>query len=412
MYDDNAPQTELIRKLDVSGYGWCSEAVLVYVKNGRGVLKSIIGKADEDYQYKASLLLNNKHLIYGEYPIFPTCSAMLARGYGIENADCIEIEQIRSRINSEYISIENSVEDLSPITGLLKSGYYVIADAPQYPTAGDEHFFVNVPDELTYRQSACAEYYSNKYLAVLGGYPAYIYPTQSNSCLNPDRANEYLTIIDKPCSPRAIALYNYGFISALLDGHHKAYAAARKGCMLKCLVIIPLTLTVHRRSRNGREFACFSDIKIPMSDLPLYCKDRNGRCKNILKPKITANKKIPENNFTLRYPTIKELAEYSLIDPERNGMTSEEAAEKWMREDMERLEDLIVYLARTMPEKAFGICQNIVKSENANADVLSVAFRLLLNDKTPETEQLFIDYIVENDPGSKCWDIVNSYWND
>ena len=406
MYD-NTPQTELIKKLDVSGYGWCREAVLVYVKNGRGVLKSLIGKIDENSQYKASLFLNNKQLIYGKYPICPTCSAMLARGYGIENADCIEIEQIRSRINSEYISIENSVEDLSPITGLLKSGYYVIADAPQYPTAGDEHFFANVPDELTYRQSACDEYYIRKYLSVLWGHPAYIYPTQSNSRLNPDRAYEYFGIIDKPCSPRAIALYNYGFISALLDGHHKAYAAARKGCMLQCLVIIPLTIHIC----NGQEFACFSDIKIPMSELPLYCKSRNGRYKNILKPKITANKKIPENNFTLRYPTIKELAEYSLIDPERKGMTVEEAAEKWMREDMERLEALIVYLARTMPEKAFGICRNIVKSEKANADALSVAFRILLNDKTPETEQLFIDYIVENDSGGKCWDIVNSYWN-
>ena len=94
-------------------------------------------------------MLNGKPLIQGKYPVCPTCSALLARGYGVDNIDCPEIKSIRDRINSEYLGINNAIEVLTPLLELLDDGYFVIADARLYPTDGTDHYFANVPDSLS-----------------------------------------------------------------------------------------------------------------------------------------------------------------------------------------------------------------------------------------------------------------------
>ena len=141
------------------------------------------------------LTLNGKPLVQGEYPACPTCSAMLARGYGIENINAPELAAVRDKINGEYTDISNAVDNISPILGLLKDGYYVVADAVVYPTSGDRHFFCNVPDKLSETEAACTEYYDHIFYEVTDGYPAYLYPSQSNNCLNKSRAKEYLPVI-------------------------------------------------------------------------------------------------------------------------------------------------------------------------------------------------------------------------
>ncbi|MDE7121808.1 MAG: hypothetical protein K2O42_06570, partial [Oscillospiraceae bacterium] len=219
---------ELQKTIDTDQYLWCRDAVLVRVIGGKSALTKIGSDYTDDYTINSVLLLNGKPIVQGEYPICSTCSALLARGYGIENTDCEELQMIRKKINSDYVDLQTSVRNIEPILDLLDDGYYIIADAEIYPTDGSNHFFANVPDKLCHIKASCSTYYNHDFLTAVDGFPAFLYPTQSNAVLNPERADYYVDKIDKDNAPRAIAYYDNGFICALLDGHHKAYAAAKK----------------------------------------------------------------------------------------------------------------------------------------------------------------------------------------
>ncbi|MBP3855271.1 MAG: hypothetical protein IK990_06635 [Ruminiclostridium sp.] len=230
---------EIERKIIIDDCLWCREAALIKVSGGKKALTHDYSEPTDDYMVRSSFLLNGKPIVQGEYPECPTCCALLARGYGIEKTDCEELKAVRDIINSDYTDFRTAMQNIEPILDLLDNGYYVIADAQLYPTDGSGHFFMNVPDEMTDTDAACSDYYNSEFLTITQGFPAYIYPTQSNSALDIERAACYLESIDKDNAPRAVAYYDYGFICALLDGHHKAYAAAKKGCTLSALVIIP-----------------------------------------------------------------------------------------------------------------------------------------------------------------------------
>ena len=54
---------------------------------------------------------------------------------------------IQEKVNSNYISLEKSIENIEPLLTLLETGFYLVADAICYPTDGDKNFFWNVPNE-------------------------------------------------------------------------------------------------------------------------------------------------------------------------------------------------------------------------------------------------------------------------
>ncbi|MBP5604736.1 MAG: hypothetical protein J6X60_04230, partial [Ruminiclostridium sp.] len=207
---------EIKKMIDTEEYPWCNEAALVRVTGGKKALTSVYSECTDDYTHKSLLLLNGKPIVQREYPECSTCCALLARGYGIEKTDCAELQTIRDRINSGYVDLRTSVHNIEPILGLLDDGYYVVADVPMYPTDGSGRFFANVPDKLTDIKAATADYYNCDFLDTADTFPAYLYPTQSNSMLDRKRAEFYLDKIDKPNAPRAIAYYDYGYVCALL----------------------------------------------------------------------------------------------------------------------------------------------------------------------------------------------------
>jgi len=55
---------------------------------------------------------------------------------------------IQEKVNSNYLSLEESIENIEPLLTLLETGFYLIADAICYPTDGDKNFFWNTPNKL------------------------------------------------------------------------------------------------------------------------------------------------------------------------------------------------------------------------------------------------------------------------
>ena len=403
---------KIIKELNMEKYSWCSSAVLTELSDGKGVLTSATTHYDENYCQKSVLLLNGKPLIQGEYPICPTCSAMIARGYGIEKIDTPEMQKIRDKVNCPFVSLKTSIENISSIIGLLDDGYYIIADSMLYPTDGENHFFMNVQDKADYMEAATPEYYNSDFMDVTSGFPAYIYPTQSNLCLNTDRAKYYLDRIEKENAPRAIAYYQYGFLCSLLDGHHKAYAAALKGAMMHSIVIIPIQYVLN--DMNKQEiFAVFGDIKINMEELPNFKPD-DKMIKNITFEEYH-NLPVSEDGMFLEcYPTVEELSGY-LVAKKDNTELTKSVIDDWLSKndiDMSRLKYYISYYARTDLKKSMMIVKEILTNESSSHFLKEFAVRFLVRHKCDEAEQMMIDYLIEHDPTDICWKIANSYWQE
>lgn len=107
---------EVQKTIDVKNYPWCNEAILIRVNGGRSALTTVSSDVDyDDYDVRSVFMLNGKPLIQGKYPVCPTCSSLLARGYGIDNIDCPEIKSIRDRINSEYSGINYATHSITTV---------------------------------------------------------------------------------------------------------------------------------------------------------------------------------------------------------------------------------------------------------------------------------------------------------
>ena len=83
----------------------------------------------------------------------------------------------------------------------------------------------------------------------------------------------YEEVLRSGGAPRAIAYHEHGFISALLDGHHKATAAARLGRTVNCLTIIPYSgfSTGNLYTIGGCSGAVwFGGIKVPAAEVECF----------------------------------------------------------------------------------------------------------------------------------------------
>ncbi|MDE6539662.1 MAG: hypothetical protein K2K66_05685 [Ruminococcus sp.] len=410
---------KILNEIDVSEYEWCNSAIMFRVWNGMATITHKFGKEDEDYGYNAHLLINDKPILQEYLPICPTCTGLLATGYGIENIDCPELKAVRKCLNSNYIDIKHSAEMLKPLLNLLKDGYYLLADVPHYPTDSNDTFFWSVPNEMTYNDAFCDEYYNYDFTRQIVSFPQYLYPTQSADMCNEKRVNEYVEIFKNNLNPpRALAYHEYGFISALLDGHHKATASAILGQQINCLTIISISGCTFGKGvkyvNNGIEIdnVQFSGINVPVPAGSRYGEYFPHHKKSTEDVKITkynlTGRSFPEaeKNASLLYPDIKEVADIYSAKLEKAEFTEEILNNFIEKAEYDKLEYSLAYLMVTDRERAYNLAVKIVKYFP-----LEKAWKTLLQFKDEKTEQIFIDYIVSHDKGSLCWDIVTSYWD-
>lgn len=415
----------ILKEIDVSEYRWCNSAVMFRVWNGMGTITHRSGKEDKDYCYYCHLLMNDKPILQEYLPICPTCTGMLATGYGIENIDCPELRAVRECLNSNYTDIVNSAEMLKPLLNLLDDGYYLLADVPHCPTDGNNNFFWSVPNKMTNNPACCDDYYNIEFYNSVMSFPQYLYPTQSAEVCNQKRIDEYVEIMkDNPNPPRALAYHEYGFISALLDGHHKATAAALLGQNINCLTIMNVSSCVFEspvlsvKKDTRLESVRFSSIKIPVPDGSLYGEyfpypfkkpDKNIKVKEY----NLTGRKFPqaERNAEKYYYDIKSLMDFYAVDIEDTDFT-DEIIDNWINnpdsDNYVRLKYAIKYLILNNRDMAYRTAVKIVKNNMEYLPYVE-AWEFLTEFKDEQTEQLFIDHIVEY--GKDSLDVVNSYWD-
>ncbi len=409
-----SPEIKILQTINTESYPWCNCAIMFEVKNGKSALKHICSDIDRDYCWKSHLTLNGLPILQSDEPYCPTCSAVLAAGYGIENINCAELDEVRKNINSDFRDIETSFEILKPLLGLLEDGVYLLADVPHYSTNGDGKFFYDISNEPTSYKAACMDYYFSELLTPVSSFPAYLYPTQSDKCINKERVEYYVDLLKNSKNPpRAIAYHEVGFISALLDGHHKAIAAAALGLPINCLTIIKGFNCSHISPNGTVEKLHFSAIVIP-NDIGYYHKTdkKNSRVDiDFEKYNLIHNVPLDFTPKTEEYPTVEELTNIYAAHLENTEIT-DELIDGWFSKRDEKsmlyLKYVLIHLRFTDKPRAYQLAKRIVS--DGSYGLPKEVFKVLLKDKSEETENLFIDYIVNHSPGDECWDIANSYW--
>ena len=397
---------------------------MINIKDSRIVY---INGAEKLKIFSSEIRLNNTPLVQINTPDCPTSNSLLATGYGIENANCDELMEIQKEINTDFISLENSIKAMNPLLKLFETGFYMIAEAECYPIDGNGNFFWNVPNKLTDSPATGLAYLRDSDTYCVFNQPVYLYPTQTTDCYNEERVKYYINKFNNADNnePRAI-VYNFGgFINFVIDGHHKACAAALLGKPLKCLLIIK-----GEYSRNYGEdnqiYLKFLNSEIKKEDIPIkyqpFLKEKKKNWGSIIINEGTVNKRKWEDkyiNSAKKYPSIleyaikvddliyenieisDELINYCLINFDKDSQIK---ARKIFRNlellDVEKAKDFAIRYAKAS-----------LKQKISN-DLKLVIYNFLVNMKNnTEVEQIFIDYIVYNeDRDDPVLELINSYW--
>lgn len=415
-------------KVDYSEIINIKEAKLVYV-NGKGKLTVEIGKTEPNiWQAPSKIKLNDIPLIQSKVSDIPTWCNLLATGYGIENANCKELLEIQEKINSDYINLETSINNMKPLLTLLESGFYLIADAICYPTDG-ENFFWNVPNNLTENLTTAPAYLGEG--TYVFNQPVYLYPTQTTNSYNKDRVDYYIEKFKNSADnkPRAI-VYNFEeFINFIIDGHHKACASTILKEPVNCILIIP-----NRIYKNYYKNIClnFSGILVDYKDIPKeYTQYMKKEKFSSSHEKIEINDGIVNNrewekeyiNSAKHYLSLLDYANAIDImqdnEIEVNDIFIENCLKNFDKDSQVKIKKLLYLLKFTDIKKAQEIAlkyaKKTLREEEIDKELKKLIYKILLSDKNKEeVENIFINYIVyySDNKEDPVLNIINSYWEE
>ena len=395
-------------KVDCSEIINIKEAKLVYV-NGKGKLTVEIGKT-EPYIWRvpSKIKLNDIPLIQSKVSDIPTWCNLLATGYGIENANCKELLEIQEKINSDYVNLETSINNMKPLLTLLKSGLYLIADVICYPTDG-ENFFWNVPNNLKEFLSAGPVYLGEG--TYVFDQPVYLYPTQTTDSYNKDRVDYYIEKFKNSTynKPRAI-VYNFeDFINFIIDGHHKACASTLLKEPVSCILIIPGKIYEDYYKNTCLNFSgIIVDYKNIPKEYTQYIKKEKfspSQEKIKIKDGIVNNREWEKEyiNSAKHYLSIIDYANVIDImqdnEIEVNDIFIRNCLENFDKDSQVKMKKLLYLLEFTDIKKAQDIAlkyaRKTLREEEIDKELKQLTYRILLNNKNnEEVEKVFIDYIV------------------
>lgn len=415
-------------KIDLTQQPWCRDALLLHIR-GTGALRwetrALPPEADY-YESARCLTLRGTPLLSGHFAAWETSESRLCTGWGLDTAECPELDALRETLNGGFVRLEDAVPALSPLLELLSEGVYVLAESDAYPTDGDGQFFWDVPDRLKPNPATALVYlndddYDYNYECVP---PVFLYPSQRQSRLDMGRVDYYKERFQQEGSlPHGIAVYVTEGMSVLLDGHHKAAAAALLGRTLPCLTVLPLG---YYRLDNPKQSACFGPIVVPVEDISgvKLPKEpwRHAKGFGPLPEGRLADTELPEALLTAgrRYPTAEG---YALVSAAEISYPTDKELEIWLADPglyRPQLRGALVVLWSREDPRLKNTALRCAAVGDQHCSLKVEAFQVLADLKgDSDVEAFFIDYFVrlEEPPsvhGSAQDDltrIAHSFWD-
>lgn len=430
--------------LEILTMPWCRQARLLHVK-GAGVLRweGCGERAGNDGWTTglSCLTLRGTPLLSRDDPGCPTCESMLSTGWGLDAADCPELEAVRDTLNVGFACLDDAIPALAPLLGLLERGLYVLTDGEAYPADGGGRFFWDVPDGLTAAPATAQvqlldDDYEYEYP---NSASVFLYPSQRRFRLDEKRVEYYMERFqqDGP-PPRGVALHVAEGLSILLDGHHKAAAAARLGRTLPCLTILPAVYHYETAQIPGYPpvptptAARFGPFFIRVRDLP-------GAYPNKYLPQKPFHvvkgpqRQLPEGRLADRewtaeyraagagYPTMREYAVVSAA--KLPGYPTDSDLAHWLAEPARYrpwLRAALVLLRRSGGPRLKNLALCCAGLPYQRSSLVEESFRILAEmHGDPDVENFFVKYFIDLEtlPQDRplgldtLTEIAHSFWN-
>lgn len=397
-----------------------ADYVMFSVEGSSGKLREVTVQVQGELD--RILMLGNVPLAVVDENPCPTCTNLLATGYGYPVNDPA-IRAAAERMNLSYQGIDDALERLTPVVGLLSPGTYFLTYGQSYPTDGEGHFFWDIPmEEKSYFASTSFHYIDAYENLVDVNKSAFLYPTQSPNKLDEARVEYYRAQIraGNPLPP--VLTWNLsGSMDAVLDGHHRACACALEGVTVPCLTISkpPYVETY----RNGRaEYQSFwpDGTEIPLKQRYSWKRLETLSDVSLLMGESQWKKKHWPQAYEIaaaKYPTWLEICFLNRCpetEPSENGLRKL-AAREFEEEEAHypiAAATLLEYFSRQpgVDAKALGFA--FAREENAPV-LREAAWRILHGIKhDPEVEAFFVDRLVHLEKGrdAKLWEIADTYW--
>jgi hypothetical protein len=402
-----------------------SEHLLFSLTGGSGRFRGQwYPQSGKDVQVPFALMLGDVPLLLVQSSGCPTCESLLAAGYGLPPSQ--ELREATDRLSAPYTGLQDSLERLTPVLGLLPPSVYVLSHCLCSPTDGTGNFFWDIPGGFT-SMHATAQIYDSDNFRVLPSFPCFLYPSQPGTKHDPERVEYYREMIRRgePLPP-ALAYFEGGYLCLLLDGHHRACACALEKTPLPCLVLsVP-----GRFWRDGKLHIWWPDNWWPgqkeaSETIFLSPEERNTLLKTTFSVRRDGPPPVPVPFPTKEwpseyqagataFPTFREAAALALyplreltVDGVEKLLHNEE---KW--DEAETLVALLQYFARQpggnikkMALSLAGICYPL--------PLRLAAFQILNKiKKDKEIEDFFVDFLVNcDDRTNPLRHIADHYWD-
>lgn len=250
----------ILKKIKQGKHSWQPERWLVSNEDGRGIIKwkhdsvpSYLSKTPDSY------LFFNGVLFAGMEQVCPTCSGILHTGYSDRSSIEKWLKNIRETTQDVKQFNEETLEHFFPIFELFNPGVYSYGIVEYSSKDGyNGSFFLEL---FGGRSSPNGLPWGN------GQYgPRYLFPTQGKELIDEKVVEDYIHKIEKGARPFGIAHYLDGFLSLLLDGHHKATAYHRLGMEIPCLTFQRINPYVNRE--DGFFYSLGEEKDFPITKLP------------------------------------------------------------------------------------------------------------------------------------------------
>lgn len=414
------PKIDILASFETESF-LSSKNLLFLLYNGQSKLQYTHFYGDinsfEDNFY--TLTLNGTPLIYVQSSGCPTCESLLAAGYGISE-NSLEIKNIVENLSISSEDLEEVLERLSPIIQLLPSGLYALSKSDYFPTDGNGHFFWDVPNEFTYFKSTAEIYDSDSY-TVFPCMPCYLYPSQSSDKYDESHVEYYRSCIqaDKKVAP-AIAYAIEGYMSILLDGHHRACAAALEKKKLSCFTISSARCSYNK---NGELLAIGCPFGYSFKMPTLMEKQFTFLKKNLSVKREVKRYPIPKSGNIFHKVWSEEYKQASKYFPscEETAALASYPFDTITKEGIEKLLNeeentklavyLVSFLCRKEKDNKKQFAFYFADSRFPN-ELRKTAFQILNTIKNDrEVEDFFVDYIVNcEDKTDSLKIIADNYW--
>lgn len=202
---------------------------IIFVKNGKSRIKQVYKKSEKNEDVYSYLLVNDVSILsWQEKNGCPTCDQIIKTGNNdfdsnqiIRDLNEVTFDQLKS--NSDWATT------YLPLLEQFEPGIYFLTCNKYYPTDGEARLFWGSYNTPTVSKGINCEYWNDPEYQ-----PSFLIASQSINKFSNERFEGGKT--HYKTNP-GIAYHLGGFISVLLDGHHRALASASVGDSFECITI-------------------------------------------------------------------------------------------------------------------------------------------------------------------------------